>query len=392
MRPPSRRLFLIFHGRFPSEKAAALFAAKECEAFGKAGFSVTLLVPRRFGRIKSDAYAYYGLEKNFNIVYLPTLDVFWAGSLRSLAFKISFLVFSFAVFFYLLRRAHKTDLIYSNESLPMLLASWYFPNTLYELHDFPEGKDSFYGSLFRRVKFLLVTNAWKVDEVVRRFGIERKKILLERNAVEMSDFDVPAGKEESRVRLGLPKEGRIAVYTGHLYSWKGVDILAEAAKLLPTDVLVVFVGGTEQDLKRFRAEYGGVKNIRIVGHKNRSEIPYWQKAADVLILPNTAKEDISKYYTSPMKLFEYMASRVPIIASRIPSIEEIVTDDEVFFVPPDDAPALARMIQEVCGDATRGERKAQAAYQAVGEHTWQKRVARIVSFIKSAGEISGGAA
>jgi glycosyltransferase involved in cell wall biosynthesis len=53
----------------------------------------------------------------------------------------------------------------------------------------------------------------------------------------------------------------------------------------------------------------------------------WQKAADALVLPNTAKEDISKYYTSPMKLFEYMASRRPIVATNIPSITEIINEE-----------------------------------------------------------------
>ena len=61
------KLFLIFHGRFPSEKAASLFAAKSCEAFADCGAEVTLIVPRRFGRAAESPYEYYGKKRNYKI-------------------------------------------------------------------------------------------------------------------------------------------------------------------------------------------------------------------------------------------------------------------------------------------------------------------------------------
>ncbi|MHB8660315.1 MAG: glycosyltransferase family 4 protein [Minisyncoccota bacterium] len=377
-----KKLFLIFHGRFPSEKAASLFAAKECEAFGRCGLSVTLVVPRRLGRDGGDPFAYYGLEKTFRIVYIPTLDIFGVGFLKDAAFKTSFLFFSLLSVFYLIFKANKEDIIYSNESLPIILSTFYFPNTLYELHDFPAGKRFFYGLLFRRVRYLLVTNLWKVGELTRSFGVGGAKVLCERNAVEIHDFDIPISKEEARTKLGLPVEKRIIVYTGHLYSWKGTDILAEAAKMLPENTLVVFIGGTETDLARFRSEYGEAKDILIVGHKERQEIPYWQKSADVLVLPNTAKEDISKYYTSPMKLFEYMASGRPIVATDIPSVREIVSEENAIIVPPDDSSALAEGILRALTDTDLVNRITEKAYEDVLSHSWDKRAKRILDFMK----------
>ena len=375
------KIFLIFHGRFPSEKAASLFAAKGSEAFAKIGTEVTLIVPRRIWREKINPYKYYNLEKNFKIIYLPTLDFFAAPLIRKIAFPTSFLIFSFFSFIYLLFKAGRQDIIYSNESLPILFASFYFSNTSYELHDFPEGNKFFYKLLFRRIRHLLITNKWKAEKVVREFNVPEKKIILERNAVDVKEFDIPIGKIEARKKLGLPIEKQIAVYTGHLYSWKGTDTLAKAVRALPS-MLMIFVGGTDPDIERFKTLFGSIENIMLVGHKEHAEVPYWQSVADVLILPNTAKEDISKFYTSPMKMFEYMASRRPIVATDIPSIREVLNDNNAIIVVPDNAESLAEGITKAFSDSKLRETITARAYADAESHTWEKRAKRIFDFIK----------
>jgi glycosyltransferase involved in cell wall biosynthesis len=118
-----------------------------------------------------------------------------------------------------------------------------------------------------------------------------------------------------------------------------------------------------------------------VGNRKHQEIPIWQKASDVLVLPNTAKEKISKYYTSPMKLFEYMASHVPIVTSRIPSIEEIVTEEEVFFAEADNEKSVAEKIKMAIINGEEATRRSNGAFAKVLAHTWDKRAKRILSFI-----------
>jgi glycosyltransferase involved in cell wall biosynthesis len=376
-----QNISLIFYGRFPSEKAASLFAAKSCESFAGEGVNVTLIVPRRIGRGGDDPFKYYGVRKNFSIVYLPIFDFLIFPIFQKIAFQIGFITFSISCFFFLLFRANKNDIIYSNESLPIFLSSFYFPKTLYEVHDFPEQKFFFYKWLFRRLRLILVTNTWKMEQLVQRFGVSKEKIICERNAVEIKYFDIPMTKEVARKKLGLPTEGNIVMYTGHLYSWKGVDTLAQSAILLSPDTLIVFVGGTDADVKRFKGMCSTAQNVKIIGHRVHSEIPLWQKAADVLVLPNTAKEDISKYYTSPMKLFEYMASQRPIVASNIPSIAEVLGDSNSVLVTPDDPKDLARGISELLKDTHHAKIVSDNAYSNVLEHSWGKRAKRILNFI-----------
>lgn len=376
-----KKLFLIFHGRFPSEKAASIFAAKSAEAFANEEMEIFLCVPRRLGRKAGDPYVYYGVRDNFHIIYLPVIDLYFLHLWKKLSFWISFVSFSLGSFSYLLIKSSQRDVIYSNETLPLFLASFVFPNTFYEMHDFPESKFSFFKTFLHRTKWLLIHNQWKTEQVIKQFGIQKNKIMTEPNAVEIVDFDVTLSKEEARGKLSLPLDKKIVVYTGHLYSWKGTATLAESALKLPKDYLVVFVGGTVEDIKRFKETYGKVPNMLIIGWKPHSEIPLWQKAADVLVLPNTAKEKISKYYTSPMKLFEYMASRVPIVASRVPSIEEIVTDGDVFFAEADSATSFAETIQRAVEGPEEAEMRATSAYTKVLQFTWEKRARRILAFI-----------
>jgi glycosyltransferase involved in cell wall biosynthesis len=379
------RLFLLFHGRFPSEKAAALFAAKSAAAFAKQGLDVTLLVPRRKGVDTTDPFSFYSLEKNFSIEYLPTIDLFSLKGFHFFAFWASFIAFSLSSYRYLKQHSATADIIYSNESLPLFFASKIRPNCLYEMHDFPESKIGLFKKFLSRMKWILVHNKWKLEEIQKLCPeIPGEKFLYEPNAVDIKAFDIKMIKEEARLKLSLPIHKKIAVYTGHLYGWKGVDTLAAAAKLLPEQFLVVFVGGTVGDVEKFKTVYGTISNIIITGFKPHDEIPFWQKSADVLVLPNTAKEKISAYYTSPMKLYEYMASGRPLIASDIPSIREIVDEQSAVLVAPDDAQALAQAIENITRTEQIGDDLAKQAYAKVQGHTWDQRARRILDFMNIA--------
>ncbi len=372
-----KTLFLIFHGRFPSEKSASIFTAENCSAFANLGWKVILLVPRRLGRIKKDPFEYYSVPNNFSIKYLPVIDLF--NFSKRIAFIISFIIFSISTFFFLLKNAKKEDVIYSNETLPLFISS--FKNTFYEMHDFPESNFWFYKVLMRKVKWILIHNEWKINEAIEKLCVSSDKILYQPNVVNTEMFDIAISKEEARKKLNLPKDKKIIIYTGHLYGWKGASVLADSSKYLGGSFLVVFVGGTLNDIKNFKKKYIESKNILFTGYKEHKEIPIWQKSADVLVLPNTAKEKISKYYTSPMKLFEYMASKRAIIASDIPSIRELVNDDMVYFVEPDNPLKLSNGIKDLVKNINLQNKLSQNAYNHVINQTWDKRAKTITEFI-----------
>jgi glycosyltransferase involved in cell wall biosynthesis len=377
------KLIQIFHGRFPSEKAASLFTAKSAEAFAVKGLEVTVLVPKRKNTISDDPFMYYGIKNNFKIVYIPIIDLFEDNLSYKLAFWVSMISFTFNIFIYLIRESKGEDIIYSNEIQPLLPVSFFWKNCFYEMHDFPESKFGIFSLALSRMKWVLVHNKWKLEEIWKKFPkLSKNKFIYETNAVDIKDFDLDISTMTARGKLELPLDKKIIMYTGHLYSWKGAHTLAQAVSKLTDDYLTIFVGGTEKDIKIFRETYGTKTHIMIVGFKRHNEIPLWQKAADILVLPNTAKEAISLYYTSPMKLYEYMASKRLILASNIPSIREIVNEKCAIYFNPDDEESLAGKIREgINMDSSMRDSFVNSAFVAVGEHTWEKRAQRIINFI-----------
>ena len=115
----------------------------------------------------------------------------------------------------------------------------------------------------------------------------------------------------------------------------------------------------------------------MVGHRPHGEIPYWLKAADVLVLPNSGKEDISKYWTSPLKMFEYMASGRPIVASDLPSIREVLNGENAILVEPDNPEKLAGGIKAILQNNQLSDRISIKAVLDVQEYSWTKRVQKI---------------
>jgi len=120
-----------------------------------------------------------------------------------------------------------------------------------------------------------------------------------------------------------------------------------------------------------------------VGYVQPPIVPDYLFAADALLLPNSAKAKIASHYTSPLKLFEYMASRRPIVASDLPALREVLRDGEnAVLVEPDDPKALAERIKTVLDDSGLAKRISEQAYSEVSQYSWEERARRIVRFVR----------
>ena len=133
-----------------------------------------------------------------------------------------------------------------------------------------------------------------------------------------------------------------------------------------------------------RADSLGISRqlLKFVDRVPNSEVPRVMKACDVCTIPWPWTE-FSAYYTSPLKLFEYMASGVPIVASDLPSMKEILRHDEnAWLVRLGDPLALAEGIRVLLSDRKRAESLAKAARQDVRSYTWEARAGRIIELIQ----------
>lgn len=373
------KIIYIADIRLPTEKAHGIQIMKMCEAFSFQGVNLELIIPKRVNPIKRNPFKYYGVKKNFEIKKIFSFDLtfFWP-ILRSLSFWWQ--SFWFAIFSSLYTLFKKSEFIYSRDFLPLFFLSFFRKNIIYELHTFP--KNPFlYKKIFRKVKkIIVITN--KLKDFLIKEGVRGDKIIVAPDGVDLKEFDIKEDQKECRKKLNLPLDKKIILYTGHLFEWKGANILAKASQYLDSDVLVVFVGGVGKDIKIFNFQFSILKNILVIGHRPHSEIPYWLKAADVLVLPNSSKEKISQFYTSPLKMFEYMTSQKPIVASDLPSIREILNKNNAILVVPDSSHSLAEGILKALKNKDLSGIISQKAYSDVREYTWQKRAEKILNFIK----------
>jgi len=370
------KLIYITNARIPTEKAHSIQIMKMCQAFSNQGVETELVVPWRFNEIKKDPFNYYGVKRNFKIRKLPSLDLILL-SIPYFGFWIQNITFALSVFFYLIFK--KADIIFSRDLFSLWFLNFFKKNLIYEAHTFP-GHFFLYKRVFQEAR-AIITITQKLKELLIEQGILANKILVVPDGVDLEEFNIKESQEQCCQKLNLPLNKKIVLYTGHFYKWKGTQVLADASKFLGENILVIFVGGTKEDEKKFRIKNQHLNNILILGHKPYSEIPYYLKAANVLILPNSAKEEISQYWTSPMKMFEYMTSQRPIVASDLPSLREILSENNAILVEPDNPRKLAQGIAKVMKNPDFFDRISKQAYQDVQGYSWSKRAQKIIDFL-----------
>jgi glycosyltransferase involved in cell wall biosynthesis len=383
-------LIYIANARIPTEKAHGLAVMKLCEAFAKNGIAVTLLTADRRNTVQKDPFAYYDITQNFQIERLPVWDTIRFWWLGPIGFWIETISFTLSLMLRLRRLrstlAPETTILFSHEHLPLLVGSFTYPLAFYDMHDFPVRGRLLYRFLFLRLQGIVTTNQWKKNELQKQFGVLPERVLVFPNGVDLSTFSLSISRDEARRQLNLPRDKKIVLYAGHLYSWKGVDTLLTASRVFQANMLLYMVGGTDDDIAKYKnlKEKLGWRNVVFAGRKPHREISLWLRAADVLVIPNTAKEEISLHFTSPMKLFEYMASGTPIVASRIPSIEAVVDAQSVWFFEADNPASCARVITTAVGETN--QEKTKCAYAIIQNYTWIARAREILKFIAASAE------
>jgi glycosyltransferase involved in cell wall biosynthesis len=247
--------------------------------------------------------------------------------------------------------------------------------SFYAAHNWPEQS--------RRIARLLksvcgiVCNSRGTEAAVK--AVMRVPTCVVYNATDPNPY-VGLDKHVLRKELGLPEDAHIALYAGHLYGWKGADTLIGAARTAPT-ISFVIIGGTVEHVAAARLRSRTIPNLSFLGHQPKALVPKYLAAADVLLLPNVASTTESARYTSPLKLFEYMASGVPIVASDLPSLREILSEETADLVPPGDVSALGRAIQQVFVRPRESTQRSAAALQNASRFTWERHARDIADFM-----------
>jgi glycosyltransferase involved in cell wall biosynthesis len=183
------------------------------------------------------------------------------------------------------------------------------------------------------------------------------------NAVDVQRFTVPSQPSELR-----------CVFLGALRPWHGIGTIVEAWRLLGREappLLVVGDGSQRAALEALGAE--------VTGAVPHAQVPALLSTAAIGLAPYAS--DAPGYF-SPLKLFEYLASGLAVVAGAIPGVSEVVGPEHAVLVPPGDPEALAAAVAELAGNQPKRARLGEAGRELVVErHTWDARAQRILDVL-----------
>ncbi len=208
-------------------------------------------------------------------------------------------------------------------------------------------------------------------------GIPKEKIIILEDAVDIDKFNlVIDNKRKIREKLKLPLNKNIVMYTGNLKEGRGLETIIKATKYLKEgDHAFYIVGGSKKEINSWRLFINKQKikaDITFLGFKENNLIPFYLKSADILLAPYST-ECSTVRWMSPLKLFEYMVSKVPIIASDVDRIKEICNNDECLFFQADDPRDLSKKINLLMQTKELQRKFIKNAYDKVKSYTYSKR-------------------
>lgn len=408
------RLIYLSNARIPGRDAATIQQMQMAEAFANVGLDVTFIRPFYFELAKYShdyIFSYYGIESNFRLKALPSLlsiskpahgiDTGFSdmGMRKGKIPKIGGASMMISTWFYIQKqlltgRFNRPTIVYCrnlNAATVFLhqRERWFSGKPVkvfVEAHALVQKPAHFFEYILHNCDGIIsITNSLK-EKIVGKYNIPPEKFFVAPDGVRTRRLtEKSLTQQEARQQLAIPaKYQKVVLYTGALSPGKGVEVFIRAASEFDEKVIFYIVGGTPKTIEEVKAITGSdrLSNVHFAGFVPPKDVATYQQAADVLVLPNTADYKL-KDYTSPLKLFEYMATRRPIVASDLPVFREILTHEKnSVLVAPGDPKALAGGIRRVLADGAFAQRISRAARNDVEKYSWDSRAKNIVRFIK----------
>ena len=213
-------------------------------------------------------------------------------------------------------------------------------------------------------------------ENIRQSGIKTEKSCLIENGLDLPPLSAPSAPAKLRRELGIPADAKLLARVGRLDAIKGnnflLDALAAIAPRQPAHLLFVGEGEEQAALEKQTRALGLTARVTFAGF--RDDVADLLRAADLFVSPSLSEG-------APMVLLEAMAARLPVITTEVGAIGAIIRPGaNGWLVPPGNAAALARVLEEALNARETGRQCAEQAFQdyaanysraAMGRRYWQ---------------------
>ncbi len=288
----------------------------------------------------------------------------------------------------------EADVLYTRLPQCAALASLREMKTIYEIHDFPTGlmanwllRGFLMGS--GAVRLVVISRALEQD-LTARFTLPQRPsfCLVAPDGVDLiryQDLPIPPdARKQLPPKISEQLGPFVAGYSGHLYAGRGVEMILGMAARLP-QISFLLAGGEPEDVKRVQAQADeqDLRNLILTGFVPNADLPLYQAACDVLLMPYqehvaaSSGGDIARYL-SPMKLFEYLACGRAILSSDLPVLRETLTPETAVLLTPEDVSAWVKAIQDLQSNPARRQELGESAQKIAAQYSWENRARRIM--------------
>lgn len=224
-------------------------------------------------------------------------------------------------------------------------------------------------------------------DYVLSLGIEPARVHVIPNGVDTAVFHSDRPDPALCERLGLDG-GPVLGFVGGLRPWHGVEALPPLLERLVaahSDLRLVVVGNgsLRTELERDFADRGLTAHVRFTGSLPHEQVAGVIRLFHAALAPYPRLEHA--FYFSPLKLFEYMACGVPVVASELGQIGEVVRDDETgLLYPPGELDACSEACERLLADPALRQRLGDAAAEEVhSTYTWDANAAQVAGLARS---------
>lgn len=372
------KITYISNSILPSRTANSIHVMKMCQAFADNGHEVTLLAPdskEQYEESVTDIFEFYGVRENFKVIRLFTPKI-----------KGKTLIYTFGILKQLL--FNKTDLVYGRFIIGCYLSSLLKIKTIFESHSPITDRSTLEVFLFERlirknnfVKLVVISQALK------DFYLKNKKLCKSRIQVAHDGADAVLDFN-SKAKLNGANDNLKVGYVGHLYHGKGIEVIEKIHANISKNVEFHIVGGLTKDIDYWKAKIKS-NNVYFYGFVPQNEVSRYINALDICLLPNQSivktagsKDGIGSNiadFTSPLKMFEYMAHKKAIVASDQEVLKEVLNSGNSVLVNPEDGGQWIKAIESL-NDANYRRELSFKAHEDSMKYSWINRAKSIISF------------